>query len=95
MSFIVCKNLPWHVEDSRHKDYIYVTDNRGITLLRIHGNSAWARKLAELVVATPDLLIASSDLIEDVKLRHPGEDLYCPFMQFLDEAVVQATGGAS
>lgn len=31
--------------------------------------------------------LAAWDLIVDVKLRHPGEDLRCPYMRALDEVL--------
>lgn len=36
---------------------------------------------------TRKLVIAAQKLIEDVKSRHPGEDLYCPFMKAVEEAL--------
>lgn len=40
---------------------------------------------------SPRLRIAAKALLDDVKSRHPGEDLYCKFMIELDEAVQQTS----
>lgn len=45
---------------------------------------------ARLIAAAPALLDAASNLIGDVRRRYPGEDLMCPYMRALDEAVTAA-----
>ena len=36
-----------------------------------------------------ELLAASKALIDDVKRRHPGEELHCPYMRALEAAIVK------
>ncbi len=36
-----------------------------------------------------ELLAASQALLDDVKRRHPGEELRCPYMRALEAAVVK------
>lgn len=46
-----------------------------------------------LIAAAPDLLEAASKLIRNVRDKHPGEDLTCPLMRALDDAVFAAKQG--
>jgi len=45
------------------------------------------RMLAHTLEYLTGIQKAAHDLIQDVKSRHPGEELHCPLMRALDEAL--------
>jgi len=47
-------------------------------------------RILQLEAENDRLRKAGQDLIDDVRRRHPGEELHCPFMRELDAALKEA-----
>lgn len=62
----------------------------GYQVATVWGGMAEAEGNARLFIAAPDLFEAATALISDVRHRHPNEELHCPFMVALNDAVMKA-----
>lgn len=85
---------PWRTQECSAGGLILLRDCRYQTHLQVVPE-ADAALIAAAVNALPALLDAveaAQRLLDDVKQRHPGEELRCPYMQALDAAVARLGG---
>jgi hypothetical protein len=61
----------------------------------VEGEPALTASRSRIVEKAAELFVAASQLVDDVRGRHPGEELRCPYVRALDDLVKYVRHGAA